>query len=53
MRTGLHCAHILHDRLGHPEGSVRASFYIYNCEEDVERLAEAVEEVARKYARRG
>ncbi|MCE4612411.1 MAG: cysteine desulfurase [Desulfurococcales archaeon] len=50
VRTGLHCAHILHDRLGHPEGSIRASFYIYNCVEDVELLARAVEEVARKYA---
>ena len=42
VRTGRHCAHILHSRLGFPQGSVRASFYIYNCPEDVERLVEAV-----------
>nr|MEB3859782.1 aminotransferase class V-fold PLP-dependent enzyme [Desulfurococcales archaeon] len=53
VRTGLHCAHILHDRLGHPEGSIRASFYIYNCVEDVRRLAEALEEVKERYARKG
>jgi len=44
VRTGLHCAHILHDRIGHPRGSIRASFYVYNCEEDVETLSRALEE---------
>ncbi|BAN90742.1 aminotransferase class V-fold PLP-dependent enzyme [Aeropyrum camini] len=45
VRTGLHCAHILHDHVGASTGSVRASFYIYNCKEDAERLAEALEEI--------
>lgn len=44
VRTGLHCVHLLHDRLGHPEGSVRASFYIYNCEDDLEALYKSVKE---------
>ncbi|MCE4612089.1 MAG: cysteine desulfurase [Desulfurococcales archaeon] len=48
VRTGLHCAHILHDRVGAPMGTVRASFYIYNCPEDVDALARAVEEILRK-----
>lgn len=43
VRTGLHCAHTLHDRLGLPTGTVRASVYIYNCREDVEYLVEAIE----------
>ncbi len=45
VRTGLHCAHILHDRLGAPNGSVRASFYIYNCIEDIDRMVDSVEEL--------
>ncbi len=48
VRTGLHCAHILHDRLGFPEGSVRASLYIYNCEDDIDHLIEALESIWRK-----
>lgn len=47
VRTGRHCAHILHYRLGAREGSVRASFYIYNCPEDVERLVDAVRKAGR------
>ena len=48
VRTGLHCAHILHDRLGYPQGSVRASFYIYNCPDDLEKLADGVSHIASK-----
>lgn len=44
VRTGLHCAHMLHDAMGYSNGSVRASFYIYNCEDDVKALGEAIEE---------
>jgi len=47
VRTGLHCAHILHDRLGAPQGSVRASFYVYNCRDDVDRMVEALEELVK------
>ncbi|MCE4621614.1 MAG: cysteine desulfurase [Desulfurococcales archaeon] len=45
VRTGLHCAHMLHLRLGLRMGSVRASFYAYNCKDDVERLYEALVEL--------
>ncbi len=51
VRTGLHCAHILHDALGHSEGSVRASLYIYNCIDDVEKLLEALDEIHEKHGR--
>lgn len=42
VRTGLHCAHMLHDSLGRSDGSVRASFYLYNCESDVRALITAI-----------
>jgi cysteine desulfurase/selenocysteine lyase len=45
VRTGLHCAHMLHDKLGASNGSVRASFYIYNCLEDVDKLVDSVGEL--------
>ncbi len=37
VRTGKHCAHPLHYRLG-VEGSVRASYYVYNVKEEVDEL---------------
>lgn len=42
VRTGLHCAHPLHRRLGADDGTVRASFYIYNTLDEVDRLAEVM-----------
>lgn len=48
VRTGKHCAHPLHHRLG-LEGTVRASFYIYNCVDDVERLISALREYVARY----
>ncbi len=41
VRAGHHCAMPLHKRLG-ISASTRASFYLYNTEEEVERLAAAV-----------
>jgi cysteine desulfurase/selenocysteine lyase len=41
VRSGLHCAEPLHDRLGIPS-SVRASFYIYNTFDEVDRFLEAL-----------
>lgn len=48
VRTGKHCAHPLHHRLG-LEGTVRASFYIYNCVDDVEKLLSALREYVARY----
>jgi len=42
VRAGYHCAQPLHETLG-VNGTVRASLYIYNDEEDVERFLEALE----------
>ncbi|MXY55179.1 MAG: cysteine desulfurase [Gammaproteobacteria bacterium] len=41
VRTGHHCAMPLMDALGIP-GTVRASFSLYNCLEDVDKLCQAV-----------
>ncbi len=41
IRAGLHCAHPLHDRLG-LEATARASFYLYNSHEEIDRLVEGI-----------
>ncbi len=45
VRTGLHCAHPLHRRLGAEDGTVRASFYLYNTMEEVERFAHVLRSI--------
>ncbi|MDE6271977.1 MAG: cysteine desulfurase [Muribaculaceae bacterium] len=45
VRTGHHCAQPLMERLGIP-GTVRASFAVYNTEEEVGQFLKAVERVA-------
>ncbi|MFC5277195.1 SufS family cysteine desulfurase [Halorubrum rubrum] len=42
VRAGDHCTQPLHDRLEIP-GSVRASFYVYNTEREVDALIDALE----------
>ncbi|GAB7028777.1 cysteine desulfurase [Streptomyces sp. NPDC021749] len=49
VRVGHHCAWPLHRRLGVP-ASVRASFYLYNRPEEIEVLAEGIEEARRIFA---
>ena len=44
VRTGKHCAHPLHYRLG-LNGTVRASYYIYNTREEVDILVEALKTI--------
>ena len=41
VRTGHHCAMPLMERLGIP-GTIRASFSLYNCEDDVDKFITAV-----------
>ena len=45
VRSGFHCAQPLHEYLGLVEGTVRASFYIYNTREDVDALINALGEI--------
>jgi cysteine desulfurase/selenocysteine lyase len=44
VRTGMHCAHPLHYRLG-ITGTVRASFYLYNTLEEVDYFIESLEKI--------
>ena len=45
IRSGFHCAQPLHDRLGIGP-SARASFYLYNSEEEIEMMAEVLSRLA-------
>lgn len=45
VRSGLHCAHPLHERLGVKGGTVRASFYVYNTREEVDRFIEVLKRI--------
>ena len=47
VRAGHHCAMPLHDRLG-ISSSCRASFYLYNTEQDVDRLVDSLKVVIEK-----
>jgi len=51
IRAGHHCAMPLHKRLG-VNASNRASFYFYNTMEEVEKLAEATEQLVGFFRRR-
>lgn len=44
VRGGFHCAMPLFSKLG-IDGSIRASFYIYNTLEDIDRLVEAAKKI--------
>ncbi|MEM3774814.1 MAG: aminotransferase class V-fold PLP-dependent enzyme, partial [Candidatus Bathyarchaeia archaeon] len=44
IRSGFHCAQPLHQRFG-LKSSARASFYIYNTEEEIDKLVEALKEI--------
>lgn len=45
IRSGFHCAQPLHDRLGIGP-SARASFYLYNTEEEIEVFTGLLEKLA-------
>ncbi len=51
VRAGHHCAMPLHKRLG-IAASARASFYLYNTPEEVDRLGEALADVKRFFKRK-
>lgn len=48
IRSGMHCAHPFFAAKG-TEGSARASVYLYNNEEDIERFADALRKVAETF----
>jgi cysteine desulfurase/selenocysteine lyase len=51
VRAGHHCCMPLLEKLGVP-ATVRASFYLYNSEADVDRLMLALDQVERVFGRR-
>jgi len=46
IRSGFHCAQPLHEKF-RLKSSARASFYIYNTREEIDRLVEALKEIER------
>jgi len=51
VRSGHHCAMPLHkELLCQPDGTVRASVYIYNTNEEIEKLIDTVREIAESFA---
>lgn len=52
VRPGHHCTMPLHDRFG-VAATARASFYLYNTFEEVDRLVEAVRSANERFANRG
>lgn len=44
VRSGMHCAHPLHYRLG-LKGTVRASYYIYNIKEEIDEFVQALKTI--------
>lgn len=50
VRAGHHCAHLCH-KFRHLNGSVRASFHVYNTVADVDRLIEGLEHARRTIGR--
>jgi cysteine desulfurase/selenocysteine lyase len=51
VRAGHHCAMPLHKRFN-VNASARASFYLYNTREEIDRLAEALKQVRQVFQRR-
>lgn len=49
IRAGDHCTQPLHDVLG-ATASARASFYLYNTKEEIDRLVEAVDDARQLFA---
>lgn len=47
VRSGHHCCMPLMKYFGLEEGTVRASLYLYNTEEEVDKFLETVEEITK------
>jgi cysteine desulfurase/selenocysteine lyase len=45
VRSGFHCAEPIHQIIGAEEGSVRASYYIYNTKSEVEEMLNLIREI--------
>ncbi|MCS7364680.1 MAG: cysteine desulfurase [archaeon GB-1867-035] len=45
VRSGYHCAQPLHQILGAKQGTARASYYIYNTREEIDKMIEILKKV--------
>jgi len=45
VRSGVHCAEPLHQKIGAENGSVRASYYIYNTKDEIERMIQILKKI--------
>jgi cysteine desulfurase/selenocysteine lyase len=45
IRSGYHCAQPLHQEVLKLHSSARASFYIYNTPEEIDRFVEVLKEI--------
>ena len=45
VRSGQHCVHSWFEHHGHKQGSLRASAYFYNTEEEVKRFVDILTEI--------
>ena len=45
VRSGMHCVHSWFRDKGHEEGSLRASFYFYNTEEEAKTFVDVFSEI--------
>jgi cysteine desulfurase/selenocysteine lyase len=50
IRSGMHCAHPFFVSRG-LDGCARASFYIYNNDDDILRFTEAVKKLAKTFSK--
>lgn len=48
VRSGEHCCQPLMKHLGLKNGTVRASLYLYNTEEEIELLIDTIKELVRR-----
>jgi cysteine desulfurase/selenocysteine lyase len=50
VRSGQHCVHSWFNARGHVNGSLRASAYFYNTEEEVKLFADTFEEAVQAFS---
>lgn len=50
VRSGQHCVHSWFNERGHQNGSLRASAYFYNTEEEVKLFADTFEEAVQAFS---
>jgi cysteine desulfurase/selenocysteine lyase len=50
VRSGVHCTHLYHTAVGEPLGTVRASLYVYNTAEEIDRFVSALTAIVKHFS---